>query len=77
VFVRDLLAVNPTASGEEVGSAIAERYGFEWSVGSKRRSGAALKQWSLWTIGQKPTRARRKKVAEAASAQPLALDGQE
>jgi hypothetical protein len=77
VFVRDRLAVNPTASGEEVGSAIAERYGFEWSVGSKRRSGAALKQWSLWTIGQKPTRARRKKVAEAASAQPLALDGQE
>jgi hypothetical protein len=47
-LVREYLTNSPTASGENVGDAVARRFGFTWAVGSKRRYGTALKQWAGW-----------------------------
>lgn len=47
-LVREYLTTLPAASGENVGDAVARRFGFTWAVGSKRRYGTGLKQWARW-----------------------------
>jgi hypothetical protein len=47
-FVSELLRAKSHLSGLEIGSRVAEEFGFEWSEGSKKRVGFALKNWALW-----------------------------
>lgn len=42
------LASTPHRSCEQIGSAVAEHFGLNWSVGSKKRCGNGLKGWALW-----------------------------
>jgi hypothetical protein len=46
---REFLAQQHDAQGLELGKYIAERFGMEWSVGSLKRYGSALRQWAEWS----------------------------
>jgi hypothetical protein len=67
-WVSDLVRSSAQVSGEEVGDALAQRLEMDWSVASKRRHGAAMKKWALWTMGT--VRPQRKRHA----AQPGLFD---
>lgn len=47
-FARRVLKDSPGITGEALGHALASYLGLEWSVGSMRRSGGALKRWATW-----------------------------
>ena len=50
-FVKEYIHRNGNAEGMIVGEAIAAEFGLQWSEGSKRRSGNALKRWAIWAFG--------------------------
>lgn len=50
-FTQSLLTKRPSASGELVGEALAERFACDWASGSKKRHGTALRQWAVWVSG--------------------------
>lgn len=45
----ELLRAKGSMSGLELGRELAERFGAQWSEGSQRRCGTALRQWAEWT----------------------------
>ncbi len=47
-LARQLLADQPRITGEAIGEAISEKLGRDWSRGSMRRCGNALRQWAAW-----------------------------
>lgn len=49
-FAVELLDGNSSLSGEDVGSALADRFEREWSGASKKRIGAAMKHWVDWVV---------------------------
>lgn len=48
VFVSELLRTRAYLPGLEIGAKVAAEFGFEWSEGSKKRVGIALKNWAIW-----------------------------
>ena len=51
-FVREFLTVNQMPHGSEIGAAVADHFGIEWSKGSMQRCGSALRSWALWFDGR-------------------------
>src|ERR1035437_4259067 len=47
-FVLALLNATPSRSGEEIGAALANNLGVDWSRGSRKRCGAGLRRWAIW-----------------------------
>ncbi|MGO4712137.1 restriction endonuclease [Bradyrhizobium sp. 2TAF24] len=47
-FVCDMLAENPLLLGAEIGRRLAKEFRTEWSDGSHRRHGGALRKWAKW-----------------------------
>jgi hypothetical protein len=47
----DLMRTKGGQSGLEYGKFLAERFGANWSEGSQRRCGTALRQWAEWSDG--------------------------
>lgn len=45
----ELLRAKGSVSGLELGRELAEKFGAQWSEGSQRRYGTALRQWAEWT----------------------------
>lgn len=43
-----IASINGTATGLQLGTYLAEQLGLKWSVGSRKRSGGALKRWAEW-----------------------------
>lgn len=49
VAAREFLARHPDAQGLDVGKHIAEHFNMEWSEGSFKRYGSAIRQWAEWS----------------------------
>lgn len=48
LFVIGLLRRNRQMTGLDVGHAVARRFSMQWSEGSRKRNGGALKLWAEW-----------------------------
>lgn len=46
----ELVTAKEGLSGLEVGQHLAERFETQWSEGSQRRNGTALRQWAAWSL---------------------------
>jgi hypothetical protein len=61
LFVQEFLADGTVASGDEIGEAVATRFGMDWAQASMRRTGNSLKRWATWLQHGQAVDSRRKK----------------
>jgi hypothetical protein len=57
--------------GSEIGAAVAEEFGIDWSRGSMQRCGGALRNWALWIEGKEQVgRGRSRRIRKARAIEP-------
>lgn len=49
-FVREFIEAHPDALGVTIGRAVSEQFNFNWSRGSMKKWGGAIRRWSLWLM---------------------------